>query len=412
MAVKKWYTNVYILLTIIISCVAVAMAALTFVLLPQSAEIIRIMQWRTVRARSFNIDVTARYEGSREVKGSDGAVKKYREAVAFGSRGPVDVSDQTNETLSQVFRLSVGAEAPATDVAGEFRRRNGTDYVDFSALPDAMGSVKLTPYRDKWLSFDIERLRRSIDSPFFGAPGRQLDEFDRQYLLDQFRLTPFLRFVGKLSSETIGGVAAHHYQVRPEILFIKDYVIQSEGLRLGRELTAKERDFLDTFFANVTAEDGEVWVGKRDYYLYRMRLRFRYDDGLRNGTLSLTMNFSAFNAKPPETTAPSSVENVDEILRSLLPSAMEHLPMAGQARVRQNADETYTRGLPVTMPSFGQGDQDKDGLSDALESFYGTDPKNPDTDGDGVKDGDEVNNGMDPNGPGKLFDFGLPFDKK
>lgn len=47
-------------------------------------------------------------------------------------------------------------------------------------------------------------------------------------------------------------------------------------------------------------------------------------------------------------------------------------------------------------------DTDKDGLSDADEKKYGTDPKNPDTDHDGFKDGEEVKNGYNPLGKGKL----------
>lgn len=409
MATKKWYANVYFLLMIIISGAAMCMAALTLLLLPQSGEVIRIMQWRTVRARSFDIDLTARYEGWQESRNDNGVVKKVREAVEFESNGPVDVADPLAERLRQDFRLTVGADDPKLGFEGEYRRLGQADFAYLRELPEMLGAIKLSPYRDKWLTFDVERLRRSIDSPFFGAPGRALDEFDRQYLVEQFRITPFLKFVAKLKAETIGGVSTHHYQVKPEILFIKDYVIQSEGLRLGRELTKKERDFLDTFFANITAEDGEVWVGKKDYYLYRMRLRFRYDDGVRSGVLSLTVNLSGFNAKQELEDAPPGVENVDDILRSLLPSAMAHLPLAGQATIRPTDEPTATKGLPILLPAMGQDDQDKDGLSAALESFYGTDPTNPDTDGDGVKDGAEVDQGLNPNGPGRLFDFGLDF---
>lgn len=52
-------------------------------------------------------------------------------------------------------------------------------------------------------------------------------------------------------------------------------------------------------------------------------------------------------------------------------------------------------------------DDDDDGLSNALESFYGSSPVNPDTDGDGYMDGEEVANGFDPNGPGALGDSDL-----
>ncbi len=47
-------------------------------------------------------------------------------------------------------------------------------------------------------------------------------------------------------------------------------------------------------------------------------------------------------------------------------------------------------------------DDDADGLSNAEEARYGTNPKNSDTDGDGYKDGDEVKAGYNPKGQGRL----------
>lgn len=41
-------------------------------------------------------------------------------------------------------------------------------------------------------------------------------------------------------------------------------------------------------------------------------------------------------------------------------------------------------------------DSDHDGLTNAEEKLYGTDPNNPDTDGDGYSDGVEVSSGFDP----------------
>lgn len=46
-------------------------------------------------------------------------------------------------------------------------------------------------------------------------------------------------------------------------------------------------------------------------------------------------------------------------------------------------------------------DSDSDGLSDVLESTYGTDRDNTDSDSDGFQDGIEVENGFDPNNPAK-----------
>lgn len=45
---------------------------------------------------------------------------------------------------------------------------------------------------------------------------------------------------------------------------------------------------------------------------------------------------------------------------------------------------------PAPVDTSVVTDTDRDGLTDADENRYGTDPNNPDTDGDGLTDGDEV----------------------
>ncbi len=57
-----------------------------------------------------------------------------------------------------------------------------------------------------------------------------------------------------------------------------------------------------------------------------------------------------------------------------------------------------TRTPEPTIDTAGQ-DPDGDGLSDAQEAAYGTDPYNPDTDGDGLGDRQEVGRGTDPLNP-------------
>jgi len=61
------------------------------------------------------------------------------------------------------------------------------------------------------------------------------------------------------------------------------------------------------------------------------------------------------------------------------------------------AESDITPSVPY---SFSQ-DNDRDGLSNAKEIIYSTDPENPDTDGDGYLDGAEVAKGYDPAKPGK-----------
>ena len=72
---------------------------------------------------------------------------------------------------------------------------------------------------------------------------------------------------------------------------------------------------------------------------------------------------------------------------------------------RSNSRFNVTRQKNPTDLSTSN-DQDQDGLSDAEEMIWNTDPFNPDTDGDGFKDGEEVTSGHNPLkvGPDDLLD--------
>jgi hypothetical protein len=50
----------------------------------------------------------------------------------------------------------------------------------------------------------------------------------------------------------------------------------------------------------------------------------------------------------------------------------------------------------VDVPLGSEMDSDEDGLTDADEIGYGTDPDNADSDDDGFSDGDEIAQGADP----------------
>ena len=101
-----------------------------------------------------------------------------------------------------------------------------------------------------------------------------------------------------------------------------------------------------------------------------------------NTELSFDMNITMSNFnKPVEIIEPEEAENFMEVLNEL------------------------GKFMGARIAGI---DTDLDGLSDEMETIYGSDPNNPDTDGDGYTDGEEVGGGFDPLIPG---DARLDYDK-
>lgn len=92
----------------------------------------------------------------------------------------------------------------------------------------------------------------------------------------------------------------------------------------------------------------------------------------------------------------------------LFGSSKPVVPIASPGTSDQPNMEATATPVPTAPPTSstaiggGGEDVDNDGLTNAEETLYGTDPNNPDTDGDGYKDGEEVKNGYNPLGAGQL----------
>jgi len=93
---------------------------------------------------------------------------------------------------------------------------------------------------------------------------------------------------------------------------------------------------------------------------------------------------------------------LDEILPLLPGEGVKVLLIkSSESSILESSEQLTIRNKAVIFL-----DNDEDGLADDAESYYGTDPNNPDSDGDTFLDGDEVKNGYNPMGEG-VFDKDL-----
>lgn len=119
-------------------------------------------------------------------------------------------------------------------------------------------------------------------------------------------------------------------------------------------------------------------------------------------------------SQTPSVVAPA--ENISPAETTEQPAALPsenlpNIPAPLPADLNATTVDGDNDGLPDAQEAeFGtnplKADTDSDGLGDYDEAIiYKTNPLNPDTDGDSYLDGEEVTNGYDPKGPGKLLNM-------
>ncbi len=402
------------MIAVFVSLAAVlAGSLLLLLLLPSRSEVLAVMQWRMVNARVFRVETEVEYQSEAERTNDQGQSSYDRASYRLTTAGAIDRTDP--EAVRQAHSFTFGSVPDqVTDrqpcvISGELRTISNESYLRMWQVTDGLGPLSVSGLTNRWLHVKSSDLCERVTVLVIGL-GCELSDEDNAHLADEFRRTPFLSVVRRLDDETLNGVETFHYEVKPEMLLIRDFLITYGTLRRGREPSKEELRTFDKFFSGLKADGGEAWIGRNDYYLYRLRLHFLHDDGTGVGRLSLTVNFSNFNQ--PLTLAEPDGETLEvgAIVAALLSDSSGGLSPA-ETDDRSSSDRSTGIGIPTGLSTpameFGNADSDGDGLNDQLEIFFGSDPYDPDSDGDGLNDGDEVSAGQDPDGPGKLFDFGL-----
>jgi hypothetical protein len=119
--------------------------------------------------------------------------------------------------------------------------------------------------------------------------------------------------------------------------------------------------------------------------------------------------------KTPATSMPSLNQIVQQTMPEVVPPVETTTPVAEEPATTTptttQSAPVFSNEAPIEFPSMLLGDSadlDKDGLSDAAEEVFATDPGLPDSDSDGFADGHEVYYLYDPANkePARLIDSG------
>lgn len=311
----------------------------------------------------------------------------------FATQGPVDLKRLPDVRHDTTFVLTTDVEG--AEVRGNVRDLGEILYAFLNDAPQ-YDDVDLTAFEDEWITvpstFSFAPLLGSEPLPPLSAE----DVTELKMLITTIDLVDVVRAE---KTEFIDVDLTRRYEVVLDIDGLTIFLARLWELRHDAPIGAGTFLSIQEELQKYDDVTGELWIGKRTFLLHRAK--FVGDD------FELVVNFRDFN-QPVTIAAPD--EEGKDIRKALgeLGFDAAALPLASEGRALSSTETTTEFGaLPTSSGEATDYDPDKDGLTNSLEGFYGTDPNHPDTDGDGVSDGEEVGSGRNPRGSGSLFSFGL-----
>lgn len=256
----------------------------------------------------------------------------------------------------------------------------------FISFFDFLGDLRQLD--NQWIKIDPEEVRKDfvLGEKVEVVKDEKLTADEKERIKEAFLERKLLKVTAKLPAEKVGGVITHHYRYTVDKDELAGLFEEIDQIASEKPLTDDNREFIEKGLGII---EGELWIGKRDFRLYKIVLDLNLENPQEffvAGKIRLLTQFKNHN-KPVQIDIPSSPKSVEEVLTDL-----------------GGANKLGLLGLGSLGDFWRDWDSDRDGLSDYDEALYNTNPTDPDSDDDGHKDGEEIEKAFNPSGPGRLLE--------
>ncbi len=238
-----------------------------------------------------------------------------------------DETNPDNPKSAAKFNLNLATEGMQFSLAGETKTIGETIYFKLTTIPAlpmlepffAIMGIDLQQIKNQWIKFDMGEFKKETEKQ-----TEKQKELKRN-LKELIANKNFFIVKAELPDEKINGIKTYHYAVAlnneevkkiiPELLKIAG----EEGGTMPLPIDIEEsQEKIDEFLNKVGEITADVWIGKKDLYLYKLELDKeidlnRFEDN-EKGTIAIefTTEFSKFN-QPIETTVPGEFKTIKEI---------------------------------------------------------------------------------------------------
>jgi len=291
-------------------------------------------------------------------------------------------------------------------LTGEVRVINGATYLKMDSL---FGLEEIfTDLADSWIMY-----AEGEETGLLPTEGGLLDseneltEEQQQEVEALVARSSFVLVNSANITEIVNGVATRMFEVEPDLVGIRDFAMKSFEITNDEEMSPADLAELDALITSIANLQGTLWIDTKTHYLHRVTV-WGPASSPEGDEVNLYIKAEFTNHDDSMSIeVPKNYVGFEELFGAALGDAFG-LPEAEEGEFDYfGGDNEVSKGFPEA----GSGtslDSDGDGLPDADEGFYGTDPFDTDSDNDGILDGQEVEDGSNPMGTGHLFQFGLP----
>lgn len=343
-----------------------------------------------VLARTFQnmSKVTSfQYSADFSVKGKVSNINEFSyngisNMILEGGYDKKDINNQKS-LLNLIVKTTPQGQS-AMEAKLESRLKNKDLFVAITEGPEEIDTIK-----NQWVKIKLDESTevKNFENNLKIATNEKKVSSEQQKKLDT-QLMKIAKIAKVYADDKIDEIDMFHYQYEINPLEITNYYTLTREMSEEKSLTNEEKEGIKKEVKDVQPIIGEIWIGKKDFNLYRIKSYYDFSKNLDNyWTAGVDIKIKNYD-QAIQFDAPDKAKTPEEIY--------DMYNLSTQTTLLKELNEE-AKTLEV--------DTDKDGLDDIEEKYkYGTNPNNSDTDGDGYLDGDEVKNEYNPKGEGRLIE--------
>ncbi|HRH23460.1 MAG TPA: hypothetical protein PK295_02425 [Candidatus Magasanikbacteria bacterium] len=258
--------------------------------------------------------VTANIEGGKNPLASltGGSAANANKPVAFSVAfaGTSEFGDW--EKPESAIKLTLTSpEFPNNGSAEiEFKNVGADKFFKFNTIP-VLGKLNLSSLTNMWVKLDAKKSTSTVV-----VATSTMSEDTAEEVKDIISGGKYFQVSEDLGEESLGGISTHHYKVtlnEAEVMRVARAVSTEVN---GKAPSINDEKKMNEFFARAEMSDAEVWVGTKDYYLYKTKFGVtvaKSDAEPSSGTIAVELELRNFNEKVT-VEAPTGAKTMNEFM--------------------------------------------------------------------------------------------------